>query len=63
MDRLIAVGIIEDYPLLGAWRDALLDRESVKTSTLPNFEELWRANLVSRGRWAAKFIEGAAAAE
>ncbi len=63
MDRLIPLGIIEDYPILGAWRDALLERESVKTSTLPNFEQLWRANLVRRGRWAANFIEGAAAAE
>ena len=63
IDRLTPVGIIEDYPLLAAWRDALLDRESVKTSTLPDFEGLWRANLIRHGRWAAKLIAGAAAAE
>ena len=63
MDRLIPVGIIEDYPKLAAWRDALLERESVKKSTLPNIEELWRANPIRRGRWAGRFVKSAAAAE
>ena len=63
LDRLVPVGIIEDYPLLGAWRDALLARAAVKNSTLPNIEELWRANLIRRDRWAARFVESAAAAE
>ena len=63
LDWLVPVGIIEDYPLLGAWRDALLARAAVKNSTLPNIEELWRANLIRRDRWAARFVESAAAAE
>jgi glutathione S-transferase len=63
LDRLYPLGIIENYPRLAAWRDALLASESVKTSTLPNFEQIWRENLIRRDRWTARFIESAAAAE
>ncbi len=63
LDRIHPLGIIEDYPLLGAWRDALMQRPSVKASTVEDFEGLWRDNLTARGRWVAKFLEGAAAAE
>ncbi len=63
LDAIHPLGIIEHYPLLAAWRDALLARESVKNSTVEDFEGFWRDALVTRGRWVAQFIEGAAAAE
>jgi len=67
MDRLRRVGIIEHYPHLAAWRDALLDAPAVKASTVSNIEAVWQENLIVRGRWLAKFValsvRGAAMAE
>ena len=66
MDRLRPLGIIEKYPRLAAWRDALLAAPSVKASTVPNIEAAWLENLILRKRWLAKFVPqsvlGAAAA-
>src|SRR5690606_21909247 len=45
-DRLRPVGIIEDYPRLRAWRDALLAAPAVKASTVPDIEAVWQRNLI-----------------
>ena len=67
MDRLRPVGIIEKFPHLAAWRDALLLAPAVKASTVSNIEAVWQENLIVRGRWLAKFVahsvRGAALAE
>jgi glutathione S-transferase len=66
MDRLRPLGIIEKFPLLAAWRDALLAAPAVKASTVANIEAVWQENLIIRGRWLATFVSrsvvGAAAA-
>jgi glutathione S-transferase len=66
MDRLRPLGIIEKYPLLAGWRDALIAAPAVKASTVPNIEAVWQENLIVRGRWLSKFVSqgvvGAAAA-
>ena len=62
-DRIRPLGLIENFPSLTEWRDALLARPSVSAAVVPDFEEYWRDQLRERGRWAAKFIPGAAAAE
>ena len=66
MDRLRPLGIIEKFPHLAAWRDALLAAPAVKASTVAKFEAVWQENLIVRGRWLAKFVSkgsvGAAAA-
>ena len=66
MDRLKPLGIIETFPRLMAWRDALLAHAAVKASTVPNIEAVWQENLILRKRWLAKFVSrdviGAAAA-
>jgi glutathione S-transferase len=66
MDRLRPLGIIEKYPLLAAWRDALVAAPAIKASTVPNIEAVWQENLIVRGRWLSKFVSknvvGAAAA-
>jgi glutathione S-transferase len=66
MDRLRPLGIIEKFPRLGAWRDALLLAPAVRASTVPNIEAVWQENLIVRKRWLAKFVPesvlGAAAA-
>ena len=56
MDRLRPLGIIEKFPHLGAWRDALLAAPAVKASTVPEIEAAWQENLVVRGRWLAKLV-------
>ena len=56
MDRLRPLGIIEKYPLLSAWRDALLAAPAVKASTVPDIEAAWQENLILRGRWLGKLV-------
>jgi glutathione S-transferase len=66
MDRLKPLGVIEKFPRLAAWRDALLAHPAVKASTVANIEAVWQENLIVRKRWLAKFVSqdviGAAAA-
>ena len=56
MDRLRPLGIIERFPRLAAWRDALLEAPAVKASTVPNIEAVWQENLIVRGRWLGQFV-------
>ena len=56
MDRLRPLGIIEKFPHLRAWRDALLLAPAVKASTVSNIEAVWQENLIVRKRWLAKFV-------
>jgi glutathione S-transferase len=66
MDRVKPVGIMEKFPRLAAWRDALLAAAAVKASTVPNIEAVWQENLILRKRWLGQFVSknvlGAAAA-
>lgn len=67
MDRMRRLGIIEQFPLLAAWRDALLADPAVKASTVPEIEQAWQQNMIVNKRWLAKFVspevrEAAAAA-
>jgi glutathione S-transferase len=56
MDKLRPLGIIEKYPHLAAWRDALLAAPAVKASTVPEIEEAWQENLILRGRWLGTLV-------
>ena len=56
MARLKPVGIIERYPRLTAWRDAMLETPAVEESTVSSFEAVWQENLILRGRWLGKFV-------
>ncbi len=60
-DRVYPIGLIESYPLVGAWRDALIARPSVINSVVPDFEVYWREQLVVRQRWVAQYLSAAAA--
>ena len=62
MDRLRPLGVIEKFPHLAAWRDALLSTPAVKASTVPNIEAAWQENLIARRRWLSKFVTAGAAA-
>ena len=61
-DRVYPVGLIENYSLVAAWRDALMARPSVSNAVVPNFEDYWRQQLIAKGRWVAQYL-GSAAAE
>ena len=67
MDRLRPLGIIEKFPKLAAWREALLAAPAVKSSTVSNIEAVWQENLIVRKRWLSKYVSqsviGAAMAE
>ena len=56
MDRLKPLGVIEKFPRLAAWRDALLATAAVKGSTVPNIEAVWQENLILRKRWLGQFV-------
>ena len=56
MDRLKPVGMLEKFPRLTAWRDALLATPAVQASTVPNIEAVWQDNLILRKRWLAKYV-------
>ena len=56
MNALRPLNIIEKYPLLKAWRDALVESAAVKTSTVPNIEAVWQENLILQNRWLKKFV-------
>jgi glutathione S-transferase len=66
MDHLRALGIIEKFPHLKAWRDALLASPAVKNSTVANIEAVWQENLILNKRWLKQYVSdnvlGAAAA-
>jgi len=66
MDQLRPLGIIEKFPHLKAWRNALLAAPAVKASTVPNIEAAWQENMIINNRWLKKFVSdsvvGAAAA-
>jgi len=66
MNALRPLGIIEKFPNLKAWRDALLAAPAVKASTVPNIEAVWQENMIINKRWLAKYVSesvlGAAAA-
>lgn len=62
MERFYPLGLMEPYPLVAAWRDALIARPSVMNAVGHDFESFWRENLKNKNRWVAQFI-GQAAAE
>ena len=66
MDHLRPLGILEKFPHLKAWRDALLAAPAVKASTVSNIETVWQENMIINKRWLAKYVSesvlGAAAA-
>ena len=55
--RVKPLGIIERFPRLQAWRDALLARPSTHSFPPAEFEALYRANLQRRRNYAAGFID------
>jgi len=62
LDRVKPLGIIDKFPRLKAWAQALLDRPSTHSFPEAEFEALYRANLKRRKVWASQFIPDVAVA-
>ena len=62
LDRVKRLGLIEKFPRLKAWGDALVARPSTHSFPEPEFEALYRYNLKRRKKWVSQFIADAAVA-
>ena len=62
LDRVKPLGIIDKFPRLRAWAQALLKRSSTHSFPEAEFEALYRANLKRRKVWASQFIPDVAVA-
>lgn len=62
LDRVKPLGVIDKFPRLKAWAQALLERPSTHSFPEGEFEALYRANLKRRKVWASQFIADIAVA-
>jgi len=62
LDRVKPLGIIEKFPRLKAWAEALVSRPSTHSFPEAEFEALYRQNLKRRKKWASQFINDTAVA-
>ena len=56
MDGFLKTGLIERFPRVAAWRDALLANETVTGATAPNFVEEFYGNVRRQGYYVATLI-------
>ena len=57
LDRIRRIGLIEKYPRLKAWAEALVARPSTHSFPSAEFEAMYRANVRRRKSWVSQFIE------
>jgi glutathione S-transferase len=62
LDRIKPLGVIEKYPRLKAWAEALMKRPSTHSFPEREFEALYRANVKRRKAWVSQFIADVAVA-
>jgi len=62
LDRVKPLGVIEKFPRLKAWAEALIKRPSTHSFPEAEFEALYRYNLKRRKKWLSQFIADAAVA-
>jgi len=62
LDRIRPIGLIEKYPRLKAWAEALLARPSTHSFPAAEFEAMYRANVKRRNKWISQFVADAAIA-
>jgi len=60
VDQWLATGLLNDYPLVRAWAQALLDSDAVKGSVPDNFYEEFTGNLKRGGFLVAELMERSA---
>ena len=64
LDRIKPLGVIDRYPRLKGWAEALIEQPSTHSFPEGEFEALYRANVKRRKAWISQYIaEVAVAAE
>lgn len=56
VERVIQSGLLNDYPLIQAWTNALLTNEHVSGSVVAEFEEIFTGNLKRRQSYAGTLM-------
>jgi glutathione S-transferase len=59
LDRVKKLGLIEKYPRVKAWAEAILARPSTHSFPDAEFEAMYRANLKRRNKWVSQFVSDA----
>ena len=62
-EKVLQTGLLNDFPLVSAWSDALLANETVTGAVPPNFSEEFDKNLERRSAYAWELMKAAPAAE
>jgi len=62
LDRIRPLGVIEKFPRLKAWMQALLKRPSTHSFPEAEFEAMYRANVKRRKKYLSQFIADVAVA-
>ncbi len=62
LDRIRKLGVIEKFPRVKAWCDALMARPSTHSFPPAEFEAMYREGLCRRNSWMSQFVEAPKAA-
>lgn len=62
LDRIKPLGVIEKFPRVKAWADALIKRPSTHSFPEAEFEQLYRQNVKLRKKYLSQFIADVAVA-
>ena len=62
LDRIRKLGVIEKFPRVKAWCDALMARPSTHSFPPAEFEAMYREGLRRRNSWLSQFVEAPKAA-
>lgn len=62
-EKMLKTGLLDEFPQVKAWADALLSNETVTGAVADNFGQEFEANLERRGTLAWALMTAAAAAE
>jgi glutathione S-transferase len=59
LDRVKKLGVIERFPRLKAWGEALSQRGSTHSFPQAEFEAMYRDGLKRRNKWVSQFVDAA----
>jgi glutathione S-transferase len=62
LDRIKPLGVIEKFPRLKAWAEALMKRPSTHSFPESEFEALYRTNVKRRKAWVSQYVADVAVA-